>query len=166
MKKSPNVITLLTEQHDEVDALFEQIERATDSAEKAALFEELADKLEAHATIEEHQFYPAVLAARTEDMLLESTEEHLAIRRVLADLLELAPDDEHFDAKLKVMKEQVTHHAREEEEEKLFPLVERMLSVEELEGLGAEMLREFDELMESEPRGDVPGETMRAAPLL
>ncbi len=166
MNHSPSAITLLTEQHDEVDELFEKIEGAKDRTAKKALFKVLADNLAAHVKIEESQFYPAVLAAKTEDMLLEATEEHLAIKRVLADLLELEPDDEHFDAKLEVMKEQIAHHAHAEEEKTLFPLVERMMSKEELAGLGAEMLREFEELMESDPRCDIPGETARAATLL
>ena len=38
---------------------------------------ELADKLAAHAAIEEKLFYPAVMTDDTEDKLLEATEEHL-----------------------------------------------------------------------------------------
>ncbi len=158
-----NAITLLTEQHDEVDQLFAQIEASDDADTKATLFEELADKLAAHAKIEEAQFYPAVMAKQTKDLLVESVEEHLAIKRVLADLLELDPDDDHFDAKISVLKEQVTHHAREEEEKELFPKVKKLLSSDDLEALGAEMSRQFEELLEGDPRLAVPGETAKAA---
>jgi len=162
---STNALGLLEGQHDEIEELFDQIEDTNSGARKAKLFYELADELAAHAKIEETLFYPAVLAKQTEDILLESVEEHLAIKRVLADLLELDVDDEHFDAKLSVMKEQVQHHAREEEEGELFPKVKKLLSAEELEALGGEMLSMFEGLMRSEPRAGVPQETDAAATL-
>src|SRR5690349_1062439 len=111
MDTTTNALELLTSQHDEVDELFAMIEKTDDAERKRGYFTELADKLAAHAKIEEMYFYPAVSAKQTRDLVVESTEEHLSIKRVLADLLELSCDDEHFDAKLKVLKEQVTHHA-------------------------------------------------------
>ncbi len=159
-----NALDLLTEQHDEVDKLIQRIESA-DGEAKEVLFEELADKLAAHAKIEEKIFYPAVMARQTEDILLESVEEHLAIKRVLADLLELDPGEDQFDAKLSVMKEEIEHHAREEEEKELFPKVRKLLGADELDALGGEMVALFEELLEGEPRKQVPGETGEAASL-
>jgi len=130
---------------------------------KAQLFEELADKLAVHASIEEHHFYPAVKAKRTEDILLESLEEHVGIKRVLADLLETEASDETFDAKISVLKEQVSHHVEEEEGE-LFPKVQKLLSSEQLEAIGQEMSAEQAELEDSgEPRLAIPGEAAHAA---
>lgn len=162
-----NAIDLLIEQHDEVDELFEMIEKTDDADKKTGLFVELADKLAAHATIEEKIFYPAVMAAQssTEEILLESVEEHLAIKRVLSDLLELEASDPQFDAKISVMKEQVEHHAREEEEGELFPKVKKVFGSDELEAMGQQMEAMFAELLQSNPRLDVPGETAEAAPL-
>jgi hemerythrin superfamily protein len=160
-----DALTLLTEQHEEVDQLIEAIEKSRAPQKKRELFETLADKLAAHATMEEQMFYPAVKAKQTEDLLLESTEEHLAIKRVLADLLALEVGDERFDAKLSVMKEELTHHAHEEEEKELFPKVRRLLSRDELEGLGGEMAALFETLLEQQPRDNVPSETDRAAPV-
>lgn len=160
-----NAIKLLETQHDEVEALFKKIEDADKPDRKQSLFNELADSLAAHAKIEETIFYPAVMAKQTKDMLLESAEEHLQIKRVLADLLKLDPGVEEFGAKLKVMKEEVEHHAREEEEKKLFPKVKKLLSSDELEALGSEMTRRFEELLATQPRRDVPKETARAAKL-
>ena len=159
-----DALSLLTEQHEEVDDLIEKIESA-DGDEKEALFTELADKVAAHATVEEKIFYPAVMAKQTEDILLESVEEHLSVKRVLADLLELSPDDDKFDAKLSVMKEQLEHHAHEEEEGELFPKVKKLLSKDELEALGGEMVAMFEELLAKSPRKNVPAETGAAAPL-
>src|SRR5690242_16135469 len=100
-----SAIDLLESQHREVEKLFAQIEKAKDSKRKLALFEQIADKLAIHAAIEEHHFYPAVKDKRTEDILLEAVQEHLGMKRVLADLLKTDVDDETFDAKIKVLKE-------------------------------------------------------------
>ncbi len=158
-----NALSLLADQHHDVDRLFVELAHARSSQRKRRLFEELADKLAAHAGIEETRFYPAVRARTTEALLREATEEHLAIKRVLADLLELAPSDPHFDARLAVVKAQVSHHAHEEEEAVLFPRVRQLLSPEELDALGGEMLREFEERMVTQPRRDLPYEIAAAA---
>jgi hemerythrin superfamily protein len=165
MPTNSDALDLLKMQHDEVEDLFDMIESSTSDDAKAQLFAELADKLAAHAKIEETIFYPAVMAKQTEEILLESVEEHLAIKRVLADLLELEISDPQFDAKLKVMKEQVGHHAREEEEAELFPKVRKLLAAEDLAALGGEMLSSFEELLRSDPRMQVPSETAVAATL-
>jgi hypothetical protein len=96
---------LLPQQHEEVDQLIEALEKAT-GRNKQALFNELADKVAAHASIEEKRFYPAALTPETEIMLRESVEEHLAVRRVLVDMLALKVDGAEFDAKIQVVKEQ------------------------------------------------------------
>src|SRR4029078_3591768 len=88
-----------------------------------------------HSAIEEKHFYPAVKERTTEAILLESVEEHLAIKRVIADLLQLDAGDETFAAKVKVLEDEVAHHV-EEEEETLFPRVEQMFDDEALESLG------------------------------
>ncbi|MBA3456833.1 MAG: hemerythrin domain-containing protein [Deltaproteobacteria bacterium] len=161
-----DALELLIEQHDKVDDLIAQLEDdGLEPMKKATVFRELADNLAAHASMEEKLFYPAVRAKQTEEILLESTEEHLAIKRVLADLLETRLDDERFSAKLSVLKEEVEHHAREEEEDKLFPKVRQFFDKEELIALGSEMMALFQALMTTEPRKDVPGQTRKAARL-
>jgi hemerythrin superfamily protein len=166
MKDTIDALELLTSQHDEVDELIGQIEDSDDSDEKAELFRELADKLAAHATMEEKVFYPSVMSEKTEDLLLESTEEHLSVKRVLADMLAMDVDDDRFDAKLSVLKEQVRHHARDEEEGELFPKIRREFSEDELAALGNECLAMFETLVErGEPRMNVPRETRHAAEL-
>jgi hypothetical protein len=160
-----NVLDLLQSQHSEVDQLFAQLEAGT--GDKVAAFRELADKLAAHATVEEKIFYPGVLQARTVDMLHEAVEEHLAIKRVLADLIEMDPDvdQDEFAAKLTVLKEEVSHHAHEEEESKLFPVLRKAMSNDELAALGNEVLAMFEDLMEQAPRRNVSSETDHAASL-
>lgn len=160
-----NALDLLIEQHDEVEDLISQIEMCEDSGEKESLFQELADKVAAHATMEERLFYPNVMSEETMDLLLEATEEHLAVKRVLADMMDLVVDDERFDAKLTVLKEEFRHHARDEEEGVLFPILRRELGGNTLAGLGNEMLAFYETVLERHPRFQVPNETAEAAQL-
>lgn len=160
-----DAIELLEDQHRDVEELFAEIEETDDTEEKQALFDELADALAIHATIEERHFYPAVREKRTEDILLESLEEHLAVKRVLADLLDLSPEDRTFDAKVKVLKELVEHHVEEEEKE-LFPKVRKVLSADELRGVANDMMATASELEDDEAaRESVRGQTQQAPTL-
>ncbi|HYS09315.1 MAG TPA: hemerythrin domain-containing protein [Myxococcales bacterium] len=159
-----DAIELLKSQHREVEALFKKIEKA-EGEEKQEIFEQIADALAVHTTIEEKHFYPATRSARTEDLLQEAVEEHLAAKRTIADLMEMSPGEAQFDAKCTVLKEQIEHHVEEEEGE-LFPKVEKLLKKEELEDLGVVMEDMAEELKASEaPRQNVPAETGEAAPL-
>jgi hemerythrin superfamily protein len=166
MRTGLNALDLLQEQHDEVDALIERLQNETfEGHQKMLVFFELADKLAAHAAIEEQLFYPTVKARETEDILIESTFEHLAIKRVLADLMLTELDDPRFDAQIKVLGEEVEHHAREEEEGELFPKVRRLMSADELDALGGEMLALFEQLLLQQPRNHVKYETREPAKL-
>ncbi len=158
-----DVLELLTAQHKEVDELIELIEKG--EGNRRVLFTELADKLAAHATVEEKIFYPAVMAEQTEDQLREAVEEHLSIKRLLADMIALSTSDDAFDAKLTVLKEQVSHHAHKEEEAKLFPKLRAMFDADERAALGNEVLVMFEGLMLSHPYRNVPAETGAAARL-
>lgn len=158
-----DVLELLSEQHAEVDSLIAKLERG--EGNRRAVFTELADKLAAHAVVEEKLFYPAILAKETEDQLAEAVEEHLAIKRILADMIAMSLDDDSFDAKLTVLKEQLSHHAHEEEEKKLFPKVRDMMSWDERAALGNDLLAMFEELLAQHPMRQVPSQTGSAAQL-
>lgn len=155
---------LLKKQHEEVKGLFAQYGESEAPNEKKALFEKIADSLAAHSTIEEKIFYPAVYVGPLKSQLEEAVEEHLAAKRIIADLLGMAPEDEQFDAKMDVLEEAIEHHVEEEEGE-LFPKVEKNFDTSELEAMGKEMESMFEDLLEHEPRRDVPKETDEAAPL-
>ena len=158
-----NAIEMLKQQHREVEKLFEKIDKA-EGAEKKALADEISDKLAVHAAIEEQHFYPATKNARTEDLLREAVEEHLSAKRLIADLLDCEPEDEQFDAKIRVLKEQIDHHVEEEEGE-LFPKVQKLFSKDELEDLAVVMEDAARELEEGVPRESVPAQTGSPAPI-
>ncbi len=160
-----NALELLESQHRDVEDTFTQIETAGESDAKTRIFEKLADSLAIHASIEEHQFYPAVKAKGATDLILESLEEHLAVKRVIADLMKVDAGDETFDAKIKVLKELVLSHVQEEESE-LFPEVEKLFDGDQLEELGNEMESEAGQLYaDGSPRMSIPSET-ESAPAL
>jgi hypothetical protein len=156
---------LLKQQHEEVKDLYARYGQTDDDDEKQALFEELADNLAAHAIIEERIFYPAAFAGEDlQEKLREAVEEHLAVKRVLSDLLAMLPDEESFDAKLKVLIEMVDHHVEEEERE-ILPKAEKLLGAATLERLGNEMETLFEDVMNEGPSDILPLEIDQPAPL-
>jgi hemerythrin superfamily protein len=161
-----NALELIHQQHEEVSKLFKKYEklRDHDDAGRQRLFEQVADRLGAHAKIEELYLYPALKRDDTEDELREALEEHLAVKRLIADLLDMEPSDAEFDAKMKVLQEQVEHHVEEEEDE-LFKAARKLLTKDQLDDLGIQLEEEYDALMDEDPREAVPDETDRAAPL-
>ena len=159
-QKNIDALDLLVEQHDKVDRLIAQIENEPLIERKQFLFDELADNIAAHATMEEKLFYPTVRAEQTQEILLDS--EHAGIKRVLSELLETDVDDERFEMRLAVLKEEIEHHAREEEEQILFPKLRRLMSAEQLSALGREMHALFERLMAHRPRMQVPPQTAGA----
>jgi hemerythrin superfamily protein len=163
LKAEVDAIELLESQHREVEELFTRLEKATSPEKKQLIFADIADKLAIHAAIEERVFYPAVKGKRTDDILLESLEEHLGIKRVLADLLAIKAADETFDAKTTVLKEQVEHHVGEEEDD-LFPKVKKLFDRDTLTALAQEMTSAQEELLvKRAPREAIPAETKQAA---
>src|SRR4051812_27503418 len=160
-----NAIKMLKQQHREVEKLFKQLTAARSEGPRRKAFEEIADALAVHAAIEERHFYPGVKKQQTEDILLESVEEHLEVKRLIADLMEMDASDDQFEAKAKVLQENVEHHV-EEEETDLFPKVEKLIDEEQLEAIGEAMEQTQDELKaEGSPRDAIPGETDAAAPI-
>ena len=158
-----DAIEMLKKEHRAVEELFEKFDSAKSGGQKRKIFEDIADALAVHAAIEEKHFYPAVKEKATEDMLLEAVEEHLEIKRVIADLLGMEASDDSFEAKVKVLKEDVEHHVGEEEKE-LFPKVKKLFDQGQLETIAAAMEQTEGELREAgNPRDAVPSETDSAA---
>lgn len=148
-----NAIDLLIEQHDEISQLIERLEgEQLDGKEKMLVFFELADKLTAHAEIEERIFYPAARSTQHDGVSLESLEEHVAIKRVVAEMLGTDLEDMRFGALLAVLHELVDRHNRGEEEGEVFPVLRESMTGIELSRLGREMQVMFDHLLSEQPR--------------
>ena len=153
-----NALTLLKQDHNNVDELFSRFEQLgdDDATEKRAVVDKIIEHLSVHAAIEEQVFYPAVqdASAEAEDTLLEALEEHHLAKLTLNELEKMAPDDKRFDAKVRVLIESVRHHVEEEENE-LFPKVREALTNEQLNDLG-ELLEKTKETAPTRPHPFMP----------
>jgi hemerythrin superfamily protein len=160
-----DAVELLTMQHRAVEQMFDEIEQQKPgSAAYRRLFGDLADALAVHATIEEKIFYPSVKRSETEDLLEESVEEHLEVKRILATLME-TPQDGDVSAEIEELAGLTEEHVIEEEQE-LFPKVRKLMSSGELRELAMRMTELESELRrEGEPRAHIPEETEEAAPI-
>jgi hemerythrin superfamily protein len=142
-----DAITLLKEDHRKVEKLFKEIEEAP-PGKREQLFNEINKELRVHAELEEKLFYPAADEAKpTHELALEAVEEHKQVKMVLADLEKSDKKTETWLAGVKVLKEDVLHHVKEEETE-LFPKIRKeVLSEQQLTELGQRMQAMKMELM-------------------
>jgi hemerythrin superfamily protein len=153
-----DALALLEDDHQKVKKLMGELEKTTERAVKTReeLFTKLVTELTIHERIEEEIFYPEVKERATsrklEELVAESYEEHHFVDVVKAEIAETPFDAEEWAAKFKVMKENVEHHAFEEEEGKMFPKVRRAFSKAELEDMGTRMAELKERLMESVPQ--------------
>ena len=132
---------LLKKQHRQVEKLFKQCENAKQPRQRRELMEQIVNMLKMHTKIEEEIFYPAVRelgTTKAEEMIDEAFEEHHVVDLVLAELPEVDPEDERFEAKITVLSELVEHHVEEEEGE-MFPMAEKKLGAERVKELGQRM---------------------------
>ncbi len=153
-----DAITILKDDHRTVEQLFKRFEQAGDRAfvQKRQIVDRIIEELSVHAAIEEQVFYPVARAAvpETEDMALESLEEHHVVKWLLSELTDMDPEHERFDAKVTVLIENVRHHV-EEEENDLFPKVREQLGRNELTELG-ETLADAKKTAPTKPHPRMP----------
>ena len=137
-----DAIRLLTSDHRTVDRLLALAQG------DSTVVERIRTELDAHATVEEEIFYPAVRDALKEkgrEMVDEALEEHNEVREALDELVTMDAEDEDYKDKLREVKEKIEHHVKEEEGE-MFPQVREVLSRDQLTELGLEMESRKEEL--------------------
>ncbi len=127
--KEADAVDLLTDDHLRVSALFKQYEKAAKKEapgeQRQSLAQAICAMLKAHTTIEEEIFYPAARAAGVEEDLLDEADiEHASAKDLIAQIESASADADHYDAKVKVLGEYITHHVVEEHTE-MFPKCRR-----------------------------------------
>ena len=141
-----DAIKMLTADHNEVKAMFEEFESLKDDGadeDKSALVARICTALTIHATVEEEIFYPAVRAAiDDQDLMDEADVEHASAKDLIAQLEGESPGDDHYDAKVTVLGEMIKHHVKEEEGE-MFPKAKKVIDTAVV---GAEMSERKAEL--------------------
>ena len=138
-----DALSLLIADHNRVRGLFarfQEAEEAKDTEQLTSLATTILAELEVHTTVEEEIFYPEVSAASDEirEAVTEGVEEHHVVKVLAGEIEQLTPGHEIWVAKLKVMIENVEHHAEEEETE-LFPEVRKAMSTDALAEMGRRM---------------------------
>jgi len=150
MKTEKNdAIALLTDDHKKVKDLFEKFEKLSDRSKvnKKKIADQICLELTVHAQVEEEIFYPAVRdPIKDDDLMDEAVVEHASAKELIAQISEMDPGDDLYDAKVKVLSEQIEHHVEEEEGE-MFPKVRK--SKVDLVALGEEMAARKEQLMAS-----------------
>ena len=143
---------LLIQDHEKVQGLFVQFERAREDAQKKSmLFEKIKDELQMHTKVEEEIFYPAVEELpieRAKDDIERSLQDHEEVDALLDELQSLSPDDADFDAKMTELMDAVRSHIQLEQDE-VFKVARAGLGEEMLEEMGREM-EAFKQCMKEE----------------
>jgi hypothetical protein len=113
--KPQDAIALLKADHRKVEGLFEDFEKASGDGRKRKLAEQICMELTVHTVIEEEIFYPACMGKVAQDDLNEAYVEHDGAKVLIAEIEAGGPDDDFYDAKVKVLSEMIEHHVGEEE---------------------------------------------------
>ena len=144
-----DAIALLKADHRQVATWFEQFENARSADRKQALATKISNALKVHTEIEEEIFYPAFLASTKDaDMHHEAVVEHAEAKKLIAEIEASSPQDDYFDAKVKVLSEMIKHHVKEEEKPGGM-FAEAKKSEMDLAALGEELLARKRELQSS-----------------
>lgn len=113
---SKDAITLLKQDHRDVEKLFKEFEAAKGDGRKEKLAHQICLDLTVHFELEEKIFYPACEGTVDEDELKEGYVEHDAAKLLVAEIeAEEGAGDEFFDTKVHVLQEEIEHHIKEEE---------------------------------------------------
>ena len=110
-----DAIALLKADHRKVEDIFAAFEKATSKARRQALAEQACLELKVHTVLEEEVFYPACRGKIEEDLLNEAYVEHDGAKLLINDIEAGGPDEDFYDAKVKVLSEMIEHHVEEEE---------------------------------------------------
>jgi len=138
-----DAISILKRDHDTVKELFDQFENAKQRAQKLKIVGKAIEELKIHAAIEEEIFYPAVRPGLDREMMTEADEEHHVAKVLIGELEKMTGKEEHYDAKFKVLAENIRHHIEEEESEMLSKA--RKLAID-FDALGEQMMARKEEL--------------------
>lgn len=154
--KSQDAIALLKADHREVEELFEKFEKASGADRKQKLAQQICLELSVHAQIEEEIFYPACEGKVEEDLLKESYVEHDGAKVLIAEIIKGEPSDEFYDAKVKVLQEEIEHHVEEEERRMDGLFAQAKKAGLDLDALGADLAARKEQLTEQFTSSGIP----------
>jgi hypothetical protein len=152
-----DAIALLKDDHRKVEELFEKFESARSGKQEIA--EQICTELKIHSMIEEEIFYPALEGKIEEDLLKEAYVEHDGAKVLINDIMAGGEGDDFYDAKVKVLSEEIEHHVEEEEKQKEGMFAQARAAEVDLVALRDQMLERKEELMaQAESQGLPPAQ--------
>jgi hypothetical protein len=155
--KPRDAIALLKEDHRKVEELFKDFEKAKGDGRKEKLAREICLELSVHTALEEKIFYPACDGKVDEDLLNESYVEHDAAKLLIAEIdAANGESDEYFNAKVKVLQEEIEHHVEEEEKPKTGLFAQARDADLDLEALGERLAARRTELHADYEKSGIP----------
>ena len=155
-ESTQDAIALLKADHRTVKGLFEQFEAAKGDGKKQALAMQICMELVVHATIEEEIFYPACEGKIDEDLLKEAYVEHDGAKVLIGEIESGTPSDDFYDAKVKVLSEQIEHHVGEEEQRMEGMFAQARKAGLDMDALGEQLARRKSQLIATYKAGGVP----------
>ena len=156
MAEKMDAVKLLKDDHDRVEQLFKDFEKASGDGRKEKLARQICRELIVHSAIEEEIFYPACEGQVEEDLLKEAYVEHDAAKVLIAQIQDGEPSDEFYDAKVKVLQEEIEHHVEEEEKRMEGLFAQAKKAGLDMDALGEEMAQRKAELMAETESGPLP----------
>ncbi|MEO5597715.1 MAG: hemerythrin domain-containing protein [Novosphingobium sp.] len=150
-----DAIALLKADHRAVEALFAKFEKAGDG-DKQKIATKICNELKIHAMIEEEIFYPAMEGTLDQDKYDEMFVEHDSAKVIINDIMAGAPDDEFYDAKVKVLSEEIEHHVGEEEKNSTGVFAVARQSDVDLVAMRDQLLARKQELQMQAENGGLP----------
>ena len=156
MAETQDAVALLKADHRAVEELFEKFEKASGDNRKETIAQEICLELSVHAQIEEEIFYPACEGKVEEDLLKESYVEHDGAKVLIAEILAGGPDDEFYDAKVKVLSEEIEHHVQEEEKRMEGLFAQAKKAGLDMDALGEQLAARKQELTEQFKTSGIP----------
>ena len=164
----PDAIALLKADHRKVEKLFADFEKAKGESRKAGLVKQICTELTVHTMIEEEIFYPACRGKIEDDTLDEAYVEHDGAKMLIAELMESEPDESFYDAKVKVLSEEIKHHVREEERRTDGMFAQARKAGVDMQALGDELRARKEQLLEQFETAGLPTpqtRSMKGAPV-
>ena len=151
-----DAIAMLKADHRKVEQLFASFQEAKGASRKEKLAREICTELKVHTLLEEEIFYPAFDGKIEQDLIDEAIVEHDGAKVLVNDIEAGDPDEEFYDAKVKVLCEEIEHHVKEEEKPAEGMFAQCRKTDVDLVELRDRMLARKEELMAQAEAGGLP----------
>lgn len=144
--KAKDGLQLLAQDHRKVEELFAQYEKVSGASAKQKIVQQICTELKIHSMIEEEIYYPLIRGKVEEEALDEAFVEHDSAKLLINELEAAEPDEEYYDAKVKVLQELIEHHVKEEEKQRDNLFQQTRAAEVDLEALGEQLAARKAEL--------------------